>query len=237
MANLNATMRRLDTFGAAMRNLNAFGVSANISRHSASLSSYARLSPKLERACPASSPASTISAPIQPLGVPQIQQLTSGLSRGQRGWLAKGMRSWSRAFPTPSQPNSSGLQAYRQQRYLSDLATFLERRHLQSIRKRSAWVRRGPRAIRMRAWFFDLRYLLLSRLSSALTPWTLSKGLLAVLKPPPGWAGAVRFRLGLEAAIPKMLARLASVISPNAPTRLDLLRRRPPGGGPLLSTT
>jgi hypothetical protein len=141
-----------------------------------------------------------------------------GLRQSQRDWLARGIRSWAyeaeaKGARETSSPNPRAREMY------SDLGHFLVRRGFESNQKRIRWVGADRRMGTLWDWFDYFHRTALPRLVSSLDPTALSRELLAVLAPPPGWTKATRFRVVLEALIPGTLEQLAEVIRPNAPSR------------------
>lgn len=146
------------------------------------------------------------------------------LSQSQRDWLVRGIRSW--AYETETNPTWETTSPRPRQVY-SNLGHFLVRRFVSSQR-RVGWMGGGGRMETLWDWFDYLHGTALPRLASGLDPNALSRELLAVLAVPRGWTVAVRFRVVLEALIPRTLQQLAVVILPNAPS--PRLRQRFPGG-------
>lgn len=150
--------------------------------------------------------------------VKAFKRASSSLRQGQRAWLAKGIRDWS-AYVSDALSLTAVEVRGRPDYGIFDLRTFLYRRQVRGLQRRALWTGRTKGAA-VRAWLLNLGEVLLSRVAAS--PRTsVPKVLLAILKAPPGWTTAARFRVILESSIPKVLERLAEVIAPNAPSLLD----------------
>lgn len=144
----------------------------------------------------------------------EFRRASSSLSQGQRGWLAKGLRDWSSYVD-----KALRWLAVEVKRHPSDgvfdLRSFLLRRQIQGLQRRALWANSKGE---VRAWIRELGMDLLARVAARLRTGAGPKVLLALLKSPPGWSVAVRFRLSLEATLPTIIDQLIQVLSPNAPS-------------------
>jgi hypothetical protein len=150
--------------------------------------------------------------------VKAFRRASSSLQQGQRTWLAKGLRDWS-SYVSDALARTAVEVKRRPDYDIFDLRTFLYRRQVRGLQRRALWTGRTKGAA-VRAWLLNLHDVLLSRVAAGLRT-SVPKVLLAILKAPPGWTTAARFRVVLESSIPKVLEQLAEVIAPNAPSRLD----------------
>lgn len=145
----------------------------------------------------------------------EFRRASSSLNQAQRGWLSKGLRDWNSYIA-----KSLNWLAIEVKKYPDDgafdLRTFLHRRQLRGLHRRARWAGRSKGIVR--AWLRELGEDLLSRVAAGLRTGSGSKALLSLLKAPPGWTAAIRLRLTMEAALPKILEQLAEVLAPNAPS-------------------
>lgn len=144
----------------------------------------------------------------------EFRRASDSLSQAQRGWLAKGLRGWN-AYLDKSIPCLAVEVQWYPYDGVFDLRTFLRRRKIQGLQRRARWVRRSRSAFF--AWLRELSEDLLAHVAAGLRTGSGSK-VLALLKAPPGWTAAIRFRLSLEASLPRILEQLADVLAPNAPS-------------------
>lgn len=152
-----------------------------------------------------------------------FQRASSPLKQGQRDWLAKGLGAWNLYITNALARVAVEVKAHPNYGVF-DLRTFLHRRQVLGMLRRARWARRSRRAA-VRTWLLEVGDALLSRVAARLRNVSVPKVLLAILKSPPGWTTAVRFRIDLETSIPRILEQLAEVIAPNAPSGLDPSRQ------------
>ncbi|HEX3239200.1 MAG TPA: hypothetical protein VHR18_03575 [Solirubrobacterales bacterium] len=141
------------------------------------------------------------------------------LTQTQRGWLAKGIRSWVSYVEETAAPRFLG-EVRRQAPYV-DLNAYLCSRYQEANRKRAKWGRGGLKADLLWEWLAYFDRVILPRLAAGFEATALSREVQAVFAAPPGWTTAARFRVVLESSIRGILERLAVAIAPNAPSRVD----------------